>query len=191
MHSLDKNLIIRYVGNRFPVIFQMCANIIYLREPILEYLRSTCGKAYAKCIINALQSDIIRNELNVGGLFGNFWLSPGWRLSIKIHISNLEIGKYMQKVVTNLEPVVEDPVMPWSAEFYCFDRAVEPIKTEPIRLALTTVEPVEKMKGLARWTDEALIVVIRCRPRITLMHRRGASMGEHLKVYTWHYCADR
>ena len=76
MHSLDKNLIIRYVGNRFHVIFQMCANIFHLREPILDYLRSICGETYAKDIIKALESDTILKKLVVGTLFGKCLTGP-------------------------------------------------------------------------------------------------------------------
>ena len=150
-------------------------------------MRSTCGKAYAKDIIKALESDTILKELVVGGLFGKCLTGP-WMKTLyrNSDISNLESGKYLQKAVTNLERIVEDPGLLWSAEFDCFDRTVESLQTDPIRLALTTVEPDEKMKRLARLTAEAFIVVIRCRPRITLMQRRGASMGDHLKVYTWH-----
>ena len=184
MHSLDKNLIIRYVGNRFHVIFQMCANIFYLREPILDYLRSTCGKAYAKDIIKALESDTILKELVVGGLFGKCLTGP-WMKTLyrNSDISNLlESGKYLQKAVTNLERVVEDPGLLWSAEYDCFDRTVESLQTDPIRLALTTVEPDEKMKGLAQLTAETFLVAIRHHDKDYLDAEEGPSMSYQPKA---------
>ena len=97
-------------------------------------------------------------------------------------ISNLESGKCLQKAVTNLECVVEDPGLLLSAEYNCFGRTVDSLQTDPIRLALTTVEPDEKMNGLAQLTAEAFLVAIRRHGKDYLDTEEGPSMSYHLKV---------
>ena len=76
-------------------------------------------------------------------------------------ISNLESGKFLQYAVTNLECIVEDPGLLLSAEYDCFGRTVDSLQTDPIRLALTTVEPDEKMKGVVQLTAEAFLAIRR------------------------------
>ena len=105
-------------------------------------------------------------------------------------ISNLESGKCLQKAVTNLECVVEDPGLLLSAEYDCFGRTVDSLQTDPIRLALTTVEPDEKMKGLAQLTAEAFLVAIRRHGKDYLDAEEGPSMSYHpkalfLKLMPW------
>lgn len=177
IHNIDKNLIPRYIGNRFHVLFAMCANIFYLRDSILDFLRTTCDKDYAKEVIKALESKTVIMELIVGGLFGKCLTGPWMKVLYRnSDISNLESGKILEKAVSNLKRLSEDPSLLWTASFDCFDRTVESILTDPIRLALCTTDEMidEKLKSLTRLTANAFLVVINRQAKDYLDSEDGA-----------------
>ena len=68
----------------------MLTSFIY-ESQFFDFLRSKCGKAYAKDIIKALESDTILKELDVGGLFGNC-LSGPW-MKTDYRNSDIKFGK--------------------------------------------------------------------------------------------------
>ena len=111
--------------------------------------------------MKALESETILKELYVGGLFGKCLTDDEGTLYSNSDILNLESCKCLQKAVTNLECVGEDPGLLLSAEYDCFSRTVDSLQTDPIRLALTTVEPDEKMKGVVQLTAEAFLAIRR------------------------------
>jgi len=75
-NKLNPNMIKRYVGNRFHILFELCANIYFMRNKLIEFFETTCSKSYSSDIAAALKTEIVGRELLVGGLFGKCLTDP-------------------------------------------------------------------------------------------------------------------
>ena len=73
-NNLDSKLLVRLVGNRFHVLFELAGNIYFIRSQLKNYIRDCCGEAYRQQIAHYL--DIVEIEIVVCGLFGKCLTGP-------------------------------------------------------------------------------------------------------------------
>ena len=59
--NIKPGIIVRYVGNRFHIVFHLPGVLHYLREKLLIYLNSSCGNTTS--LRSALQKDLINDKL--------------------------------------------------------------------------------------------------------------------------------
>ena len=159
-NNLDRNLIPRYVGNRFHTLFLLCASIYYLTDNLNHYLTSTCCKPFAKDIRNTLNDPTVQKCLLVGGLYGKCLTGP-WmkKLYRNSEISNLESGKYLQLAVSRLKDLAENPIKLWDPEFNCFDVDVNE-NDDPIRTYLCNKPADDSTLGLVTILANAFTAVV-------------------------------
>ena len=71
-HNIDRKLMMRYVGNRFHILFELAGNIYYMRQLPTEYFHTFCqrGEQYRNQIAHDLNIDIVVKEFVVCGWFG-------------------------------------------------------------------------------------------------------------------------
>ena len=64
----------RYVGNRFHVLFELAGNLYFIRDALIDYLKTTCseGEVYKNQMIKDLSSATVARELVVGGYLEKF-----------------------------------------------------------------------------------------------------------------------
>ena len=64
-NRLDPKMLIRYVGNRFHVLFELPANIYFAREQLKKYLSDYCEKAvgYRDQMFHDLCLDAVETEM--------------------------------------------------------------------------------------------------------------------------------
>jgi len=140
VRGFDK-LIMRYVGNRFHVLFALCANIRFLLGHLQTYFSSVCQKEISKDILAALKSGKIQKELLVGGLFGKCLTGP-WMTCLYRNnsMSNIESGRVLNGAYAKLGELISDPKLLWADTFYCFDNAPG---GDPVVKHLRSVPPDE------------------------------------------------
>ncbi|KAF6018550.1 hypothetical protein EB796_023130 [Bugula neritina] len=157
--GVDINLLERYVGNRFHVVFSLCGNIYYLLEVLLEYFTNVCEKPAAKIVLSSLQLSVVQSELHVGGLFGKSVSGPWMKcLYKKTSLSNLDSSKILDNAHKTLLQVVEKPSLLWQEGFSCFD--VEECKDDPVTKHLQAVLPTGFELGLVTRTAKAFQAVM-------------------------------
>jgi len=157
--TVDINLLERYVGNRFHVIFSLCGNIYYLLEVLLEYFTNVCEKPTAKHVLSLLQLSIVQSELHVGGLFGKSVSGPWMKcLYKKASLSNLDSAKILDNAHKTLLQVVERPSLLWQEGFSCFN--VEDCKDDPVAKHIRAVPPTGFELELVTRTAKAFQAVM-------------------------------
>jgi len=157
--GVHTNLLERYVGNRFHVIFSLCGNIYYLLEVLLEYFTNVCEKPAAKMVLSSLQLGVVQSELRVGGLFGKSISGPWMKcLYKKALLSNLDSAKILNNAHKTLLQVVERPSLLWQEGFTCFD--VEECSDDPVARHLRAVPPTGLELELVTQTAKAFQAVM-------------------------------
>ena len=131
-NNIDRHLLMRYVGNRFHILFELAGNIYYIHKQLTDYLRIYCSKTehYRLCIRKDLNTDIVLKELAVCGLFGKVLTGP-WMTCIyrKSDLTNLDSAKPLTYLVDKLKTLVDTPSLLWNNDLCCLDIAPDS-KTE-------------------------------------------------------------
>jgi len=120
---MDK-LVMRYIGNRFHILFALCANIHFLLGHMQHYFSIVYKKDFCKDTLAALKLDKVQSELLVGGLFGKCLTGP-WMTCLyrRKSLSNIESGQVLNGAYTKLGDLFRDPKMLWAETCNCFDIA--------------------------------------------------------------------
>ena len=83
MNNISPELLPRFVGNRFHILFKLAGSIFYLRENILEYLEKWCP--CSSTLVTALQQDLQSKEgqvqLQALGILGKLLTGP-WMTNV-------------------------------------------------------------------------------------------------------------
>ena len=77
-HNIKPNIIIRYVGNRFHVMFHLAGVLYYLREKLLIYLDKSCNNTITlrTSLLKALRNINILLQLRALGIIGKMVTRP-------------------------------------------------------------------------------------------------------------------
>ena len=104
--NIKPGIIVRYVGNRFHVVFHLAGVFYYLREKLLNYLDSSCQNTTS--LRSALQNNLRNNkllilELQALGIIGKLITGP-WmqQLYANQKITNLDSIPYVKTCLQNL-----------------------------------------------------------------------------------------
>ena len=103
--NIKPGIIVRYVGNRFHVVFHLAGVFYYLREKLLNYLDSACRNTTS--LRSALQKDLRNNklllQLQALGIIGKLITGP-WmqQLYANQKITNLGSIPYVKTCLQNL-----------------------------------------------------------------------------------------
>ena len=79
LYNMSPHLFVRYVGNRFHILFELAGNLFYIKDCLIDLLETTCTKSpsYSNQMIKDLSSNTVLRELVVGGLFGKVLTGRG------------------------------------------------------------------------------------------------------------------
>jgi len=164
--KISKGAIVRYVGNRFHVLFHLCAQIYMIRDSLKKYLTSyACNSSqYRQCILDDLGNEITIKELQVGALLGKVLTGPWMKVLYRKSMNNLETSKILQIVMDNLRRLLRTPRLLWDVDFKLFETEYESgrpgehsllVGEEPdsTSLQIATVALEEIIKTLERQLD--------------------------------------
>lgn len=119
LKNIDRQLIVRYIGNRFHVLFQLCESIYFLRPDLVDYLETYCSKnaKYRSDILSDLSLEFVLMEMQVGGLLGKTITGPWMKcLYRNSSLNNLGSCALLQTVVEHLRQLVATPRLLWDRE---------------------------------------------------------------------------
>ena len=158
----------RYVGNRFHVLFELAGNVYFIRDALIDYLKTTCskGEVYKNQMIKDLSSATVARELVVGGLFGKVLTGP-WMTALyrKENITNLDSCHHLAFMESKLESLVDHPRLLFDQSFCCFDLPAERERTalsKKVHECLLQYNPDEEtLKFISTVASEFLVVVRR------------------------------
>ena len=126
--EIKPGTIVRYVGNRFHVIFHLAGVFFCLRGKLLHYLKNICNRTSLR---TALLKDLEHNEVAVQlralGLLGKLLTTPWMMLlySNKANLTNLEIIPTIKTCLRNLKSLGEQPLPTLRAETDAMDDKLE------------------------------------------------------------------
>ena len=100
--NIRPGMIVRYVGNRFHVMFHLAAVFFHLKEKLLKFLDNTCRCSTG--FRSALQKDEqILLQLQALGLMGRLVTSPWMQQLYNQHLKNLDSILYIRTCLQNLK----------------------------------------------------------------------------------------
>ena len=165
-NKLDSKLIMRYVGNRFHVLFELAGNIYFLREHLKRYLNDVCskGEGYREQMLHDLSLEVVQSELVVCGLFGKCLTGP-WMTCLyrKAGLTNLGSCGPLSYMVLKLKELIACPRLLWDKDFCCFDTPFYSASSElskSVYESLCNFSPSEAVLRLASRTATVFLKVV-------------------------------
>ena len=113
-NNIKQSIIIRYVGNRFHVLFHLAGDLYYLRTTLVIYLEKSCNNntTLRTSLVKDLRNINILLQLRALGIIGKMVTGP-WmhELYTNSGISNLDSINYIKMCLQNLNALKENPLM--------------------------------------------------------------------------------
>lgn len=191
LKNLDKGLIIRYIGNRFHVLFLLCASIYFLRSELIVFLESYCSKdaKYRSEILADLSLEFIVMEMQVAGLVGKTITGPWVNcLSRKSSLNNLDCCALLQTVAANLRKLIVAPNMLWDRKYNVFELG-DTIE-DPVHDFLCKEQPTKVALEFASQTANEFLIVIERQASRYLVGGELALLNNDIKAYATNATAD-
>ena len=111
--NIKPGVIVRYVGNRFHVLFYLSGIFFQLKDKLLNYLQSMClnNITLRTSLIKGLQNNGILIQLRVLGLIGKVITGPWMKILYCNNEgkSNLELVSILKASVNRLQYLVNTP----------------------------------------------------------------------------------
>ena len=123
MHQIALSSIIRYVGNRFHVLFHMAGTVCHLLEHLKNYLKQRCPNKnnLTLAVLHDLSSTKLVKELIVLGFFGKYITGPWMALLYGgDHISNLEAIPLLKTCFASVVQIFNYPNQLFNASLNAF-----------------------------------------------------------------------
>ena len=110
--DLPVGIILRYVGNRIHVLFQMSGTIVHILSHLVTFLsKFSVAKKLSSAVLKDLSNEAILVQLQVLGLLGKVLTGPWMVLfySNQKKASNLETNEQLKKAVQSLKDISRNP----------------------------------------------------------------------------------
>lgn len=112
LKGISPDLLPRFVGNRFHILFKLAGSVLYLVDPLLEYLEKWCPAAkLSHALLSDLSTDEAKLQLQAIGIFGKVLTGP-WMTHIygnEENLHHLDMRLLFRKVLQSLHQYKEEP----------------------------------------------------------------------------------
>ena len=145
---IKSSIIVRYVGNRFHVMFHQAGVLYYLQEKLLMYLENVCNSktTLRTALIKDLKNNKILLQLRALGLIGKLVTGP-WmhQLYTNQAITNLESSTFIKTCLQNLNALKESPLLALQVKTDTFGVPLSPDSDAVLKkLQTAEIEELEK-----------------------------------------------
>ena len=166
LYNMSPHLIVRYVGNRFHILFELAGNLFYIKDRLIDFLKTTCTKSpsYTNQMIKDLSSNTVLRELVVGGLFGKVLTGPWMKVMYRQKdLSNIGSSKLLTYMVDKLKCLKDCPRLIFDDNFCCFELPADAHKSElskKVHACLLEYEADEETLNFISLVAEDFLTVI-------------------------------
>ena len=112
LKGISPDLLPRFVWSRFHVLFKLAGSVLYLLDPLLEYLEKWCPAAkLSQALLSDLSTDEAKLQLQAIGIFGKVLTGP-WMTYVygnEENLHHLDMRLLFRKVVESMHQYKEEP----------------------------------------------------------------------------------
>ena len=129
--NIRPGMIVRYVGNRFHVMFHLAAVFFHLKEKLLKYLDNTCrcSTGFRSALQKDLKNEQILLQLQALGLMGKLVTGPWMQQLYNEHLKNLDSILHIRTCLQNLKKLKDTPLLALETRSDMFDMPLDPFDT--------------------------------------------------------------
>ena len=144
-NNIKSSIIVRYVGNRFHVMFRQAGVLYYLQETLLNYLENVCNSktTLRTALIKDLRNNKILLQLRALGLIGKLVTGP-WMHKLYTK-TNLESSTFIKTCLQKLNVLKESPLLALQVKTDTFGVPLSPDSDAVLKkLQTAEIEELEK-----------------------------------------------